>query len=264
MSLTAVNLCVGMGFVLLLAFPVVGLLLLAARRFALNHNAWRVVAAAVAASIPYAHYAFSRADAIHLSLAIFPLLIGVIAAAGAIGGIRALGAGMVLLGASILTVSNAQPALSAHLLRTKWLQGDVAGEQLWMRPATFRHLQFWVASISDPTVGSHNFLAVPNMPSLHAIYRARMPIWEVYSLHSRSAEFEARELERLKSSATDLVLVSDHALDGRPELRYSQLRPRMLNWITANYRLFDVEGNPAKSHLMVYSREAQRPEEARR
>jgi hypothetical protein len=163
--------------------------------------------------------------------------------------------GLGLLAASVLTVSYSQPFLSARLLKTKWMQADVGEHQLWMRPRVAWPLQFSVASISDPAYGSHNFLAVPNMPGLHAIYRVRIPIWEIYSLFPRSAEFQAREIARLESSMPDLVLVSDRALDGRTELRYGEMRSVIVAWMAANYdELPGIDGNPASSHLRVYSR----------
>jgi hypothetical protein len=257
--LTAVDLAVGAAFVLLLVFPILAALLLTYGRSSLNDDGRRVVLAAVAASIPYAHYAFSRADTIHLSLAIFPLLIGLIAAGGAQSRLRPLMMGVGLLVASVLTVSYSQPFLSVRVLQTKWMQADVGEHQLWMRPGVFRRLQFSVASISDPAHGSHNFLAVPNMPGLHAIYRVKIPIWEIYSLFPRSADFQAREIGRLKSSMPDLVLVSDHALDGRPELRYSEMRPLIVAWVAANYdQLPGVDEDHPSSHLKVYSRKGRK------
>jgi hypothetical protein len=254
--LTAINLAVGLTFVLLLVFPALGVLLLTYGRSRLNDDGRRILLAAVAASIPYAHYAFSRADSIHLSLGIFPLMIGTIAAAASLAGMQRLMAGLGLLAASVFIVSYSQPLLSAGVLRTKWMQAPVDGHQLWMRPSEFWPLQFSAASISDPVHGSENFLAVPNMPSLYAIYRVKMPIWEIYSLFHRSAEFEAREIERLESAAPELVIVSDHALDQRPELRYSEMRPRIVAWIAANYdELSGVDRNPGSAHLKVYSRQ---------
>ncbi len=101
---------------------------------------------------------------------------------------------------------------------------------------------------------SANFLAVPNMPALHAIYRTKMPIWEIYSLVPADVEFEFREIKRLECATPELVLLSDHALDGRPEFRYSRLHPQTYRWILAHYELSAVDGGPDGTGIRAYIR----------
>ena len=251
--LTAQKLLVGMGFVILLAFPLLGVLVLTYQHFDLSSDSQKVFVAAIAAAIPYAHYAFSRADEAHLALGIFPVLLGLLSLGGSMIGLRPLLVGFALLATSLLTIGSSQPYLSAWLFKTKLVRTDVGGQQLLMYPGTSKLLQFATEAISHQSTGSKHFLAVPNMTSLYAIYRTKMPIWEIYSLIPRDGRFEGREIERLELSWPDLVLLSDHALDGNPLFKYSQMRPLINEWITSRYLLTDVGENLGNSDVRVYS-----------
>ena len=168
-------------------------------------------------------------------------------------GLRPLLVGFALLATSLLTIGGSQPYLSAWLFNTKLVQTDVGGQQLWMSRGTSKFLQFATEAISHQSTGSNSFLAVPNMTSLYAIYRTKMPIWEIYSLIPRDEKFEGREIERLELLLPDLVLLSDHSLDGNPLFKYSQMRPLINEWITSRYLLTDVGEKLGNSDVRVYS-----------
>ena len=252
--LAAVRLSVGLGFVFLLVFPVVGLLMLARRRFNLTGNANIVLFAAIAASIPYAHYSFSRADVTHLSLGILPAVMGLLAAIGAMKGLRPLALAAGALAVSLLTVSDSNAYLSARALKQKLLQTNIGGQQIWMFPGVYERLQAATKALASQAGGAGKFLALPDLTSLYAIYRAKMPLWEIYSLIPRDNEFEAREIKRLELFVPELVLLSDHALDGKPEFRYSQMHPLIYAWILSRYQLADSSEKTANSDFKVYSR----------
>ncbi len=248
---TALKLSTGLGFVFLIALPLLGILALAYRRFDLSNDSRKVFFAAIACAIPYAHYAFSRADLTHLALGIFPALIGLLAASASMSGLRPLALSVAVLLGSVLTVSNLQPYF-APLSRNKLLQADVGEQRLWVFTPVFWKLQLSTRVLSDPLASSGTFLALPNMPSLHAIYRTRMPTWEIYPLYPRSAEFETREIKRLESSVPDMVLLSDHALDGNSDFRYSHMRPQIFAWIASRYQLSEGGETAGISDFKVF------------
>jgi hypothetical protein len=90
------------------------------------------------------------------------------------------------------------------------------------------------------------------MPSIHAIFRAKMPVWEIYSLFPRDRDFEIAEIKRLESSLPELVLLSDHALDGNPEFRYSRMHPLTYAWFISRYRPFNENPKLEDFSLKVY------------
>lgn len=233
---TAQNLAIGIGFVFLLAFPLIGILALAFSRFDLGSDARKVFVAATAAAIPYAHYAFSRSDVTHLSLAIFPSLIGLLAAGGAMKGLRPIGLAVGVLAVSFIT---APPKVLHSLIKNDWVKANIAGEQLWIKPDLFERLQLINKELQELTSRSGKFLALPNMIGIHAIFRTQMTVFDIYPIIPRDRDFEAQEIRRLESSLPEIVLLSDHALDGNPELRYSRIHPLIYRWITSKYELTD-------------------------
>jgi hypothetical protein len=249
---TVVTISTGIGFVFLLAFPLIGILALAFNRFDLNSDTRKILIATIAAAIPYAHYAFSRSDLTHLSLGIFPALIGLMAAAGLMKGLRPLMLVVSLLGVSLITLSASNAYLAHNLIKMDHVKTDIAGEQLWISRGLSERLQLITGELQELTSTSGKFLALPNMPSIHAIFHAKMPVWEIYSLIPRDREFEIAEIKRLESSLPELVLLSDHALDGNPEFRYSRTHPLTYAWLISKYRSSGGNQKLENFNLKVY------------
>lgn len=247
---TAIILAEGIGFIYLLAFPLTGSLVLALSKFDLSSDARKVFVAAIAAAIPYTHYALSRADLTHLSLGIFPALIGLLAACGSTKGLRPLVLAYCLLSASLITFAQNNVYLASNLLGKIYVKNDIDGEQLWISREKSEKLQMIATELRGVAGRPGKFLALPDMPSIHAIFRIKMPIWEIYPLFSRDKAFEAQEIKRLESSLPELIFLSDHALDGNPELRYSQMHPQTYAWITSNY---EKSTNNKLPEVMIYS-----------
>jgi hypothetical protein len=79
-----------------------------------------------------------------------------------------------------------------------------------------------------------------------------MPIWEIYSLLPRDKDFEFAEIRRLESALPELVLLSDHALDGNPDFRYSRMHPLTYAWLISRYRPSDGNSELEDLNLKVY------------
>jgi hypothetical protein len=158
------------------------------------------------------------------------------AAGGLMKGLRPLALSVCLLGVSLITLSASNAYLAYNLIKMDHVKTDIAGEQLWISRGLSERLQLITGELQELTSTSGNFLALPNMPSIHAIFHAKMPVWEIYSLIPRDREFEIAEIKRLESSLPELVLLSDHALDGNPEFRYSRTHPLTYAWLISRYR----------------------------
>ncbi len=224
------------GFVLLLAFPPLCVMALHSRRINLTASGRIVLVAALAAAVPYAHYAFSRADVTHLALGIFPVLIGLLVLGTATEARRPIFVGASLLAVSIVALGNSQFYLAEKLFQKKLIQANVGSELLWMSPRNAARLEATAAILAAQPAAANNFLAQPDMPGLYAIYRTKIPLWEIYSLIPMTTDFQKFELSRLDAAHPGLILLSDHDLDGHPELRYSRTHPLIHQWIDANYQ----------------------------
>ena len=250
---TALKLTTGIGFVFLVAMPLFGILVLLYQRFNLSKDSNKVLFAAVAAAIPYAHYAFSRADLVHLSLGIFPTLIALLVVGAMLGRFSSVFIASAALAFSLIALGNSQPYLSAHLFRNDFSHVDVGGEKLWVSDYVHQKLERATNALSQNPEGTNNFLALPDMPSLYAIYRTKMPIWEIYSLSPRDESFEIKEIKLLEASKPNIVLLSDHALDNNPDFRYSRMHPIIYSWIISHYRIVNNEDGLDYIDFQVYS-----------
>ena len=250
--LTSIALMPSIGFVSLLAFPLLCVLALNWHRNKLTESGRLAAMAAVAASIPYAHYAFSRADVTHLTLGIFPALIGWLVLASAASGVWPIIFSLLLLALSGATLGDSQFYLAKNLIHKNMIKGNVDSEMLWMNPKLAEHIEIArTVFLAQPTAIG-NFLAQPDMPGLHAIYRAKMPLWEIYSLVPMYANLQKSEIARLDEARPRLIFLSDHALDGRTEYRYSRTHPLIFSWINDNYQPITLGGQAHDADFKVY------------
>ena len=251
---TSLQLSKSMGFLFLVVYPMVGLVVLAYRRFNMAHNAAAVTFATVAAAIPYMHYSFSRADITHLTLGIFPALIGILAAAMCMRGLQTAIMALFIFAGSLLTLSTSQPVLALHLMRMPLVQAEITGQKIWIDDGEFGRLRFAMQAISALPDGKSQFLALPNLMGLYAIYRVKSPLWEIYALPAIEAESEIRQIVTLESNPPNLIILSDHALDKKPEFRYSQIRPLVFAWLTSKYQVSGIDDpNRNGNDLRTYS-----------
>jgi hypothetical protein len=175
-------------------------------------------------------------------------LIGLLAAGGLMKELRPLVLAVSLLMVSLVTVPKGY--LLHSVLKEDYVKTDIAGEQLWIKRSLSEKLQLIAREVQELTHNSVSFLALPNMPSIHAIFRTQMAIWEIYPLIPRDSDFEIREIRRLESSLPERVFLSDHALDGNPEFRYSRMHPLTYGWLTSRYELSDSHEIPG---INIYS-----------
>jgi hypothetical protein len=173
------------------------------------------------------------------------------AAGGLMKGLRPLALGTSLLGVSLITLSGSNAYLAHNLIKMDYVKTDVAGEQLWISRGLSERLQLITRELQELTRPSGKFLAL-HMPSIHAIFRTRMPVWEIYPLFPRDGDFEIAEIKRLESALPELVLLSNHVLDGNPELRYSRTHPLTYAWFISRYRSFNGCPRLEDFNLKVY------------
>lgn len=222
----------GLAFMALLAVPIITIAILSRKPLARFTQIDALALCASLAGIVYAHYAFSRADLTHLALSIAPPLL-VLASIGLRVG-RPILISCALAGASVLALTPEKPFFAQFLLNKPLAAVSVNGSTLYIFPGIDRFLRTVDAALAAAGA-RHNFLAVPNAPALFAIYKQKMPLWEIYALWPRHPEFEAKEIERLASAVPQLVLLSNHALDDQEALRYSSTHPELYKWIIGRY-----------------------------
>lgn len=243
----------GSMFVSLLLLPALIVLYLSRRRMTQLSPAQLLLLATAFAGIPYSHYAYSRADLTHLALAIFPLLIALMTIGSMLNRPLLKSTGLLLI--SIWALSDFQPVLDRYLKKQQYEPVQISGHTVFTLPGTAKRIARANAALERHPEAQQSFLALPDMPSLHAMYQAKMATWEIYSLFARDAAFEQEELKRLGSQPPKMILISNHALDQREEFRYSQFHPMIYAWIKENYSQAsgdDVQAESKVAELEIY------------
>lgn len=233
----------GLAFIALLLVPIATLLALLRKRTADYTRLHFLLAASAITGLIYAHYAYSRADLVHVALSIAPLLFIALGAASTMRAALPLAAGVLAL--SVLMLGKEAPVLSSKVLGRPTSTVLVNGSTLHVPAYIARDLLGSEQVFSALPDARRNFLAVPNFPAFYAINKSRMAIWEIYALSARDATFETAELSRLAKAQPEVVMVSNHALDGRPELRYSRMHPLMYQWILNHYQRVNLAPSSA-------------------
>jgi hypothetical protein len=224
----------GLSFIAIVLMPIIAILALVRRPLAQFRTVHTVILCSSFASIAYAHYAYSRADLTHLALSIAPLILALPSVAALVG--HPIAMATALLGVSILVLAPEVPYLAQPLLKKPLTTTSIIGTNLYVPSwinARLQSAEYVFATIPN---ARDSFLAIPDSPGLYAIYKKKMQIWEIYSLWPRDPSFERAELSRLQVNAPQVIFLSNHALDGRPELRYSSTHPILYQWIVDNYR----------------------------
>lgn len=186
-------------------------------------------------SLPYAHYAFSRADVEHLALGIFPLLLGCLV-------LLADQAAKIKwpLAATLCAVS----LWVMHAFHPGWqcresagcVKMEVSGATLQVPRGTANDVALIRDLANRFAPNGQSFIVAPYWPSAYALLERRSPMWENFALFPRSAEFQDQEIDRIKAANPRFVLVIDWPLDGRDELRFKNTHPLIHQYIESNYQ----------------------------
>jgi hypothetical protein len=227
------GLLIGLAFMGLIIYPLLGLVKMFRQRAKCAPIDAPLVAT-VCLAIPYAHYAFSRADIGHLAQGIFPALLGTFLLLGTMrSAVRWVSAAGILL-ASIWATALSHPALEC------WRGGQcqdvvVSGQRLMLEPSVasdvslLRNLAIRYAPIGRA------FVTTPLWPGAYALLERRSPLWEIYALTPRSQVFQQSEIERLRAAKPAFIVVYDVALDNREELRYRNTHPLIEKYVEEHF-----------------------------
>ena len=64
-----------------------------------------------------------------------------------------------------------------------------------------------------------------------------VPMWGIYPLLPRSADFQRKEIERIKDSEPEFVLISEDGLNGRDDLRFKNTNKLIYQYLVNNFQL---------------------------
>ncbi len=193
-------------------------------------------------SLPYAHYAFSRADVGHLAQGIFPLLMGCLLLLSAKAARVKWPFTAALCAGSLGAVHIYHPGWQCHLSK-QCVTVEVSGNNLQITPDVAGSIALLRRLAEQYAPNGQSFIATPFWPGAYALLERRSPMWEIYALFPRSEAFEKMEIDRIQAAGPGFALVLDIPLDGRDELRFKNTHPLANQYIMDNFILLSDTPN---------------------
>jgi hypothetical protein len=193
-----------------------------------------VFAACAFLAVPYAHFAFSRADAPHLAQGIFPLLIGILAAPCIRSERVRLALGASVLVASVFAAGPLHSGWGAWRAGN-WQSAEVGRDRLLVSPAVAGDLRILADLVDRYAANGRAFMVTPYWPGAYAVFERKAPVFDTYALIPRSPGFQDAEIARIRGANLGFVAVLDTRLDGLDERRYRKTHPLIFQFIVENF-----------------------------
>lgn len=196
------------------------------------------LASSVFLALPYAHYAFSRADIDHLAPGIPPFLLGVLALLANQPGWLKGPAVALLCAQSLLVMLPTHPAWRCHDSQ-ECVEARVGRDRLRINRGTANQLTTLEKLAEEFAPGDQAFIVAPFWPGAYAALGRKSPMWEIFALSPRSPAFQRAEVERIEAARPGFVLINDAPLDGREESRFARTHPIVDQYIRDHFERLD-------------------------
>jgi hypothetical protein len=246
------QLLIGGLFIGIVFFGVVSIAWITHQRYK-NKDVPPAVVAASFLALPYAHYAYSRADIGHLAQGVFPFLTGCLALLSIQSNKKKWPLALSLGAVSFWIMFTVQPG--GQCLTSKQCESiEISGSMLQVDPNTASDIVLLRKLTANYAPHGQNILVTPFWPGAYSLLERKSPMWTIYALWPRSTSFQQQEIDRIKAAAPQYALIVDWALDGRDDLRFKNNYPLIYQFIQNNfYRLPD---SPAPAYEIYKAKEA--------
>ncbi len=234
---------IGLFFMGTLAFGALSVFWVVSRRLMGRPEPPALTASAFLA-FPYAHYAFSRADVMHLAHGIFPLLVGGLAALSTADSRIKWPLSVTLCSASLWVMVGFHPGW--HCRRENHcVVVEISGDNLEVDHGTANDIAVLRQLVDRYAPNDESFIVAPFWPGAYALFERKSPMWAIYALWQRGPQFEAAEIARIKSANPAFVLVFDFALDGREDLRFRNSHPDVFEFMQETMDRVPIDSRPS-------------------
>jgi hypothetical protein len=224
---------VSLFFIAIVAFAVLSIIWVIRQKLQ-DKQVSPVLVAASFLALPYAHYAYSRADIEHLAMGIFPLLVGCLVFLARLPTKIKWPLALILCAASVKAMNHRHPGWECYVSK-QCVSVDISGDKLLVSPSTARHIQLLRTLAERYAPYQQSFIVTPLWPGAYSVLERKSPMWEIYALFPRSKIFQQAEIERIKAARPSFALVIDQALDGHERLRFQNTHPLINQYIIDHF-----------------------------
>ncbi len=212
----------------------------------------RVLAAATCVTLPYAHFAFSRPDTVHLGHAAPTLVLGLLALSFTAARPRVW---------KVVTPGLLAASLLANFFQTGLAQmtfppsgGNVAVEvrsrKLSVGPEEARLLLCGTKLAGEVAAPDERILFLPNLAGLYPSTDRLSPIRKLDFIFPASLGDESRTIREMEESRVQWVMMRDYVIAGQDDLRFRNSNPLLFAHLTRFFTPFQMEGLPPDTHLL--------------
>jgi len=184
-----------------------------------NRQVSPTLVAATFLALPYAHHAYGRAAITQLPVGIFPLLIGCLVIFATQSAKVKWSLALMLCTASVYATYKTLPGWVCRASKP-CVNIEISGSNMLVQPDTASDVRLLRKLADQYAPDGQSFIATPFWPGAYALLERKSPMWAIYALWSRNDDYQREEIERIKDSDPEFVLISEHALDGREDLRF--------------------------------------------
>lgn len=235
------RLLVGLFFISTLLFAGLSIIWVFYQRFK-NKKVPPVLVATAFLALPYAHYAFSRADVSHLAQGIFPMLIGTFVFSEVYVKKYKYLIAITLFSISFFVMHVYHPGWQCFASK-KCVDEEIAGDTLQINQKISGDINLLRELAVQFAFDDQAFIAAPFWPGAYALLERKSPMWEIFPLFPRDEDFEKKEIERIKTANLGFVIIQDHPLDNREDLRFKYTHPLIYQYILENFEPVSISKN---------------------
>ena len=245
------ELSLGVSFLL---FPIflggsVAYLLLAPRhRIAERH----LLVACLFVGLFYSHHAFSRAELYHLSGAIHPVLMGLIAAAFIPGKqYRRAILSAALIAATLPSATGGISVLQRlRLPEKKFVLADIRGDSVWISRRKAHLLNSTQDLVKERVSAEESILIAPHETVLYPMLGRKAPIWDPYLLWPHTEKKQVEMIADLEKNNTQWALVFFGAVDNTDDRSLRKAQPLLWAYLAREFEPVPVSGFTPDTSLM--------------
>jgi hypothetical protein len=234
---------VGLFFIAILVFGVLSVIWVIWQKFQ-NKYVSPVLAAAAFLALPYAHYAYSRADVGHLAHGIYPLLIGCSVLIATQPDKIKWSLTIILCVASLWVMPVFHPGWQCYDSK-QCVNVEISASNLLVDSSTANDVGLLRKLADRYAPNGQSFIATPFWPGAYALLERKSPMWEIYAFFRHAKGFEQAEIKRIKAAMPSFALVFDFPLDGRDELRFRNTHPLIYQYILDHFERLPDSPNSA-------------------